>query len=103
PYRTQHYTLYTDVEPELAQDLSQRLDRMYEEYARRLADFRTTGPAVQLNVYVFADRDDYAHFTGNRVPSSVGIFMPARNLLAAYLEGNTRDELRKTLQHEAFH
>src|SRR2546423_868648 len=38
-----HYRIYTDLDAPLAEDLSRRMDAMYEEYSRRLADFRAPG------------------------------------------------------------
>ena len=35
--------------------------------------------------------------------STGGIFLPGRNVLAAFLGTQGRDALRRTLQHEAFH
>ena len=36
---TTHYRLHTDLDPKLAEDLGRRMDAMWEEYARRLANF----------------------------------------------------------------
>ena len=47
---------------------------------------------------------DYMRFAGDRLPPNTGgVFIPSRGCLAAYLEGQGRDALRRTLQHEAFH
>jgi hypothetical protein len=101
-YQTDHYRLFTDVDEDLARDLSKRLDAMYDEYARRLNAFGQ--PTDKLfDVHVFSKRIDYMRFIDDRVPNSGGVFIPARNVLAAYLEGQGRDALRRTLQHEAFH
>ncbi|HEV7301240.1 MAG TPA: DUF1570 domain-containing protein [Tepidisphaeraceae bacterium] len=101
---TKHYTLHTDVEPALAKDLATRLDAMYDEYDRRLADFQTTADdSKSFEVYVFNERVDYMKFTGNRLANTGGVFMPDKNQLVAFLEGQGRDGLRRTLQHEAFH
>lgn len=101
-YPTAHYTLRTDVAPDLALDLGRRLDAMFEEYAKRLTAF---GPerVPRQDVYVFARRVDYMRFVGDRMPNTGGVFIPSRGCLAAYLEGQGRDALRRTLQHEAFH
>jgi hypothetical protein len=103
--QTEHYTLRTDVEPALAADLAARLDAMYEEYDDRMAAFAKPADTGRLNfdVYVFNAKADYADFTEHKVPNSGGVFMPGRNVLAAFLEGQGRDGLRRTLQHEAFH
>jgi hypothetical protein len=101
---TRHYSIHTDLERSLAEDLARRLDAMYEEYARRLADFGTPVEQEQtLQVYLFRKHDDYQTFVQNRAPNTGGVFLPARQMLVAYYEGQGRDALRRTLQHEAFH
>src|SRR5687767_331790 len=37
---SKHYRIHTDLEPAFAEELALRLDAMYEEYARRLSEFR---------------------------------------------------------------
>jgi hypothetical protein len=101
--QSRHYVLQTDLPKSLAEDLAVRLDAMYEEYDRRFADFKPINPQVRFNVYVFSRRVDYMRLTGNRFPNTAGLFMSGRNILAAFLESQGRDELRRTLQHEAFH
>ena len=101
--RTRHYRIHTDLDPELAADLGQRLDGMYDEYRRRLANFRVDASAPPLEVHLFRRQQDYLRFTGQRWRNSGGVYMSGRNLLAAFLEGQGRDALRRTLQHEAFH
>lgn len=101
-YATRHYTLHTDVSADLAVDLGERLDAMFDEYARRLSAFGAEKVPRQ-DVWVFERRDDYAAFVGDNLPNTGGVFIPSRGVLAAYLEGQGRDALRRTLQHEAFH
>jgi hypothetical protein len=102
---SQHYQIHTDLDAKLAEDLARRMDLMYDEYARRLVQFSPPSgdgaKAFQVNLY--AKRADYMTLTSNRFPNTGGVFMPARNLLAAFLETQGRDGLRRTLQHEAFH
>lgn len=100
---TRHYQLWTDVEESLARDLVARMDSMYDEYERRFAGFAPQQQPEKLRVYIFARRHDYVRFTEDRLPNTGGIFIPSRKLLAAFLEGQGRDGLRRTLQHEAFH
>jgi hypothetical protein len=100
---TRHYRIWTDVDHALAVDLAQRMDAMYDEYARRFAGFESRQQPEKLNVHIFSRRDDYARHTSVRLSNTGGIFIPSRNLLAAFLEGQGRDGLRRTLQHEAFH
>jgi hypothetical protein len=100
---TRHYIIHTDLEESVASDLATRMDAMYEEYSRRLAEFKSDRPIPQLQVYLFARQSDYLHFTNDRLRNTGGVYIPKRNLLAAFLEGQGRDGLRRTLQHEAFH
>ena len=99
---TRHYRIRTDLEKSFAEELGKRMDAMYDDYNRRLADFAPPGD-TKFEVYLFKERSDYLGFTKNKVPNTGGVFMPARNTLAAFLEGQGRDALRRTLQHEAFH
>jgi Protein of unknown function (DUF1570) len=99
---SRHYFIHTDLDRALAEDLARRMDAMFDDYSRRLADFNPDRRA-KFEVYLFARRSDYMKFTNGRVPNTGGVFMPARDALAAFLEGQGRDALRRTLQHEAFH
>lgn len=76
---------------------------MYEEYARRLSAFQPENDVPRLEVYLFRTQADYLRFTGEKLQNTGGVYIPRRNLLAAFLEGQGRDGLRRTLQHEAFH
>jgi hypothetical protein len=100
---TRHYRIHTDLDAKLAEEIGQRMDAMYEEYSRRLVEFRGGGGATNLEVYLFRRHEDYLNFTDRKMENSGGVFMPSRNLLAAFLEGQGLDSLRRTLQHEAFH
>src|SRR5689334_17505160 len=37
--QTRHYVMHTDLEGALAEDLARRMDAMFDDYCRRLADF----------------------------------------------------------------
>ncbi len=100
---TDHYRIHTDLDVELADDLGRRMDAMWEEYARRLGDFSNMRDAKRYEAYLFAKRIDYMKLSGDRFPNTGGLFLPGRNLLAVFLEGQGRDGIRRTLQHEAFH
>ena len=102
-YQTEHYRLVTDVDPDLAADLSRRMDAMFEEYSTRLAGFARDDATKRFNVFVFTKRNDYMRFIDNRLPNTGGVFIPQKDALAAFLETQGRDALRRTLQHEAFH
>jgi len=102
--KTAHYHIYTDLDPHLSADLAQRLDAMYEAYAYRLQQFSSRDAQVpRFAVYLFKKQGDYLKLTGTRLKNTGGVFMSGRNLLASFLEGQGRDALRRTLQHEAFH
>jgi len=99
---TSHYQIHTDLDRPLAMDLGRRMDAMFDEYARRFAPLNLQHQPP-LEVYLFASRGDYLQFVGPEYRNTGGLFIPARHLLAAFLEGQGRDTLRRTLQHEAFH
>ena len=101
---TVHYRIHTDLDDDLADDLSKRMDAMYGEYERRFASFKTDeGERPRLEAYLFRSQDQYLKFTDDKLKNTGGVYMPHRNLLAAFLDGQGRDGLRRTLQHEAFH
>lgn len=103
-FRTQHYQIRTDLDDALARELGQRMDLMFDEYQRRLADFAGQREFRMLDVYLFQRKEDYMAYTLDRFPNTGGVFMAGRvNVLAAFLEGQGRDALKRTLQHEAFH
>lgn len=101
-FESEHYRIHTDLDEPTARDYARRLDAMYKEYARRLADFESP-PQDKFAVHLFRRKSDYIRFTNNRVPNSSGIFIPAQRALAGFEEGQGRSGLRQTLQHEAFH
>ena len=98
-------TIHTDLDPQLADDLARRMDKMYELYANRLSGFARgeaqDGAAVRG--VLFRRQQDYLNYAGERMKNTGGVFMSGRNLLASFLGDLGRDSLRRTLQHEAFH
>jgi hypothetical protein len=107
-FRTEHYTVHTDLSPALAADMGEELEFAYTEFTRRLSMFEDTYAAqqsrgVRFDVYLFTSRADYLQFTEGAYPNSGGIFMSRKRALAVYLEDQGRQEMRKTLRHEAFH
>lgn len=101
--QSRHYRIYSDLDRSFTDELARRMDRMYEEYDRRLADFAPQGEVPMLEAHLFARRKDYQRFINDEIARTAGIFIPMRNCLAAVLEGVSRDEFYRTLQHEAFH
>jgi hypothetical protein len=102
PLVTNHYRIRTDVDSNLAMDLSHRMDVMFDEYSRRLVDFNPPESDGLFNVYIFEHREEYLDYTHHLFPNTGGVFISGR-ALAAFLEGQGPDQLRRTLQHEAFH
>ena len=102
-FSSRFYQVHTDLEPGVAQDLAKRLDVMHEEYARRLIRFGSESASTRVDAYLFARQSDYLQFAGEGMGSTGGVYMPGRNALAAFHDGQGRDSLRRTLQHEAFH
>ena len=101
--QTPHYVIHTDLDDSFSQDLARRIEGMYDEYAQRLAAFSGTSKYPRMEVYLFRRQSDYLSFIGGKMQNTGGMFLPGRNLLAAFLEGQGRQQLRRTLQHEAFH
>jgi hypothetical protein len=101
--RTRYYRIHSELDPAFTQDIARRMDGMYAEYCRRLASFENDKPAAEMEVYLFKKQADYLRFLGQPLQNSGGVFMPGRNTLAAFVEVQGRDGLRRTLQHEAFH
>lgn len=100
---TLHYRIQTDLEPDLTADCARRMDVMFDEYARRFSGVADLRHVPIFQVYLFRDRADYLKLVGEQYQNTAGLFVPSRNFLAAFLEGQGRDALRRTLQHEAFH
>jgi hypothetical protein len=100
---SRHYRIHTDLDRDLIQDLSRRMDAMYDEYARRLADFPLPVDSDLFEAYLVHTEHKYLDIAGIGAKGTAGIFVPGRHLLAAFLDRQGRDTLRRTLQHEAFH
>jgi hypothetical protein len=100
--RSKYYLIHSDLDDALVYDLGRRMDAMYDEYSRRMSDFDLRADRKPLDVFLFNRKADYGAFTQNRYQNTGGVFVPGKNQLVAYLEGQ-RDTLRRTLGHEAFH
>jgi hypothetical protein len=102
--RTKHYDIHTDIDEALVSDLSKRMDSMYDQYVKTFRDFKPTGDAPPLPVYLFTNQKKYLAFTDYSGINTGGLFVAGRHpYLTAYDQGQGRDALRRTLQHEAFH
>ncbi len=99
-FRSKYYVIHTDLDGGLAQDLARRMDAMHAVYGGRPGGEHAAAP---LQVFLLAKRADYLNLAGSQLRSTGGVFLPGKNVLAAFLETQGRDALRRTLQHEAFH
>jgi hypothetical protein len=103
-FNSRHYRIYTDLDPILADDLARRMDQMYDQYAARLRSFVAGKEAMpRFEVRLYNRQADYLAFAGPQFKNTGGVFMSGKRVVAAFLEGQGRDGLRRTLQHEAFH
>jgi hypothetical protein len=105
---SEHYWIKTDLPRDEARTIARHLDRMYEEFSRRLASLPARAP-VGLNVYVFSNQRDYeltlrARFGVNAAGSGGMFFVTGpHHGLALWTEGLSDGRLRHVLQHEGFH
>jgi hypothetical protein len=97
-YQTQYYTIYTDLDPDLAHEAALRMTRMAEEYHARTAGFsgQVTG---RLPFYLFKTDDEY-HAAGG-LPKSVGQF--TGDALMASADPSHAERTWQIVQHEGFH
>jgi hypothetical protein len=105
-FASEHYIIHTDMDDALAREMMRELELCYGEFSRRLSMFEGLGrPGSEdpFNVYLFSRHTDYISFTGGEFPNTGGLFVSRKRALAVYLEDQGREQLRKTLRHEAFH
>lgn len=99
-----HYQIHTDLDELLVSDLAGRMDVMYDQYGKTFSDFRLPEHSPLLPVYLFQTHEKYMALTDYAGVNTNGLFVSGRHpYLAAYEQGQGRDALRRTLQHEAFH
>jgi hypothetical protein len=101
---SKYYEIHTDLDKELMDELVQRMDVMFEQYQKAFSEFKLPADQPPLTVFLFRRHDSYMGFTRLAGTNTGGMFVPGPlPYLTSFLEGQGRDELRKTLQHEAFH
>lgn len=104
--KTKYYSVHTDLKDEdFTKDLTTRMDIMYEQYVRAWPEFRPPAKAAAQPVYIFESKAKYGSFVGVAAAANTGgLFRGGPHAyLTSFLEGQGRDALRRTLQHEAFH
>jgi hypothetical protein len=102
------YLIKTDLPLGEARSYGRHLDRMYEQYARRLADLppRTK---EELNVYIFAKRDDYletmlSRFRIDARGTGGMFFVKSTGSGLAFWTGSLPvRRIHHVIQHEGFH
>ena len=103
---TKHYLIHTDLDDALARELAEDLEFCFGEFSRRLSMFEglgRPGSDQPFNVYLLKNHADYVKLSGGEFPNTGGLFISRTRTLAVYLEGQGREQMRKTLRHEAFH
>ena len=102
-FATQYYLVKTDVSDDMARETQLRVDRMFEEYATRTADFARP-PREKFPLFIFSRKEDYLAAGG--MPGSAGVFHgkvgrggASGRLMAVAKE----DRTWHVLQHEGFH
>jgi hypothetical protein len=107
-FRSKHYRILSDLDPDETKLYAAHLDLMYEEYARRLAGIPQQAPEVPF-VLMFQREADYLGVLRNRYgingTGSGGMFFisPAGAALAFFVEQLPRTRVLHVVQHEGFH
>lgn len=103
-----HYLVTTDLDKKLAGRIAEHMDRVHAEYDRRLSMFNARDTRTKA-LFLFANPEDYfktmqENFGINASNSSGMFFTNERGpMLAAWLGGQSPEQLLETLQHEGFH
>ena len=107
-WTSRYYTIKTDLTPEEMRPYARHLDRMYEEYRRRLGSLQPR-EEEKLNILLFKRRVDYMHVLnveyGIDASGSGGMFFVTRRgtAFALWLENLSRRRIDHVMQHEGFH
>jgi len=102
------YTIKSDLAREETKRWAAHLDRMYEEYARRMANLEPRAPE-KLNVMLFASQEEFlftlrARYGIDGTGSGGMFFVNDRGSgLALWLENLSAQRVAHVVQHEGFH
>ena len=108
------YTITTDVDKDLANDIAAHMDAVYREYDGRFSGFKpnpyaAVRPGERMPLYVLRRYKDYVRFLADFAvngENSGGVFFRTadkRSGLATWVEGQSRMRMYDVLQHEGFH
>jgi len=108
-FQSRRYDVITDLPIDRAKPIALHMDRVFDEYTRRLAraGFRSrTGD--RMNLYLFDHADTYRSELGGKgidATGSGGMFFVrgGESALATFVTGRSHGEMIATLQHEGFH
>ena len=108
-FRSRRYTVVTNVETERVRPIALHMDKVFDEYLRRLsrAGFRQRA-GDQMTLYVFDTQQTYLTelaVRGVNASGSGGMFFvrDGESGLATFVNGRDYDGMIATLQHEGFH
>jgi hypothetical protein len=108
-FRSRRYDVVTDLPVEKAKSIAMHMDKVFEEYVRRLAraGFRPRN-TDRMNLYLFDDKRTYVSqlaSKGVNATGSGGMFFVrgGESGLATFAGSRPASEMIATLQHEGFH
>lgn len=106
-FKSEHYTIYTNLTREEAQPYGRHMDQTFAEYTRRFSDFRRRDRR-EMPLYLLRTRQEYLDLVasfGFDVSTSGGVFFYSEkgSGLATWIEGHEEEVVFETLQHEGFH
>jgi len=106
-FTSRHYEVTTDLDRDLARDITDHMDLVFDEYARRLAAFRVRN-AKRVRMHLYREYEDYLDFIaaqGMSGRNTGGMFLwsGGNAYLLTYVEGQSERGRERVLQHEGFH
>jgi len=108
-FDSRRYHVITTLDRSSAEAIARHMDRVHDEYARRLARAGFGSPAGPRSpLYLFRTREGYVRFLdalGVDARGTAGLFFwnAEHSGLASYRHGQTRAQMLRVLQHEGFH
>ena len=107
-WSSEYYAIKTDLQLTESRPYARHLDRMYEEYARRLSSLPPREPE-KLNILLFSRQVDYLHVLRTRygidATGTGGMFFvnPNGTAFALWIKGLPTRRVHHVMQHEGFH
>jgi hypothetical protein len=106
-YKSQYYEVHTNLPRKVAAEFGRHMDATFEQYRGRFAGFRSRR-RDGLRLVLLRNRDDYIAFLKHHDLDGTytgGLFVSWRPVagLVTWVEGRSRSDTFKMLQHEGFH